>query len=183
MIDVCDVKLHYQDKQGWKRDRIITLTATATVQSWKLRINNGRLSDNDVSDPMLRSYSYTIDYHLKDGSTRKSLPVNTQANAIAINDPFEAALDIRFFPAFDSTQVKMAFVDVTYIDSDNKYKREERLKIMGDATDEVTLRLSLVNPLKKQFQYQMTFISKTGKTHRLPAVTTQETLISIAEEG
>ena len=177
LIDACDVKLHYQDKQGWKRDRIITLTATSTVQSWKLRINN------DVSDPMLRSYSYTIDYHLKDGSTRKSLPVNTQANAIAISDPFEAALDIRFFPAFDSTQVKMAFVDVTYIDSDNKYKREERLKIMGEATDEVTLRLSLVNPLKKQFQYQVTFISKTGKTHRLPAIITQETLISIEEEG
>ena len=102
---------------GWSADKIITLTPTSETQVWKLRL----------SKPSERSYSYHCVHHLKDGTTRASEPVTTQSAAVSVDDPFEGALEILFFRAYDPQSVKTALVDVIYDDPDNEYHREERL--------------------------------------------------------
>jgi hypothetical protein len=172
IIQSTDVYLRYQDTRGWKKEKIFAVTPDSEPQIWKLRL----------TDPTVRSYTYRFEHHLKDGSIRKTEPVTTQASALAVNDPFEGALEILFFPAFDPSTTRTVFVDVRYNDPNNKYKREERLKIAGDAVDEVPLRIALMDPSKTKFEYRFTFIGTNGKTRRGAYVATEETLISVLEE-
>lgn len=118
---------------------------------------------------------------MKDGSTRKTDPMTTRALVVPVDDPFVGALDIEFIPLFDPAIVRMAFIDVEYKDPENNYEREERLKLAGNATDSVKLRISLVNPTKRKFNFRLTFVDNNNQMNRGPFVETEETLIGISE--
>ncbi len=85
-----------------------------------------------------------------------------------------------FFPFFDATQVRKVFVEVDYRDPDNAYERKERLEIPGTAVDEVPFRIALIDPTKRKFRYQVTFVETTGIVQK-PAVETDQTIISLSE--
>ena len=48
------------------------------------------------------------------------------------------------------------------------------------ATDEVRLRIAIMNPAKRNFKYKVTLVKVTG-VKQLPPVETEETLLSISE--
>lgn len=171
ILDSIDVNLNYQDQGGLSLDKYFTLTPDSVPQFWKLRLN----------DPKARSYSYSFVYHMKDGSTRKTKQVITKALAVPVDDPFVGALDIEFIPLFDPARVRMAFIDVEYKDPENNYEREERLKLAGNATDSVKLRLALVDPKKRKFSFRLTFIDTNNQMNRGAFNETEETLIGVSE--
>ena len=72
-------------------------------------------------------------------------------------------------------------MDVSYQDEQNNYKREERLELKSDVVDDVKLRISLVNPKKRLFQYRCTFVGRNGQITRGPLLETAETLLSVTE--
>jgi hypothetical protein len=171
VINSVEVKLQYQDSKGWSRKKAMMVTPDSAPQFWKLRL----------SDPASRSFTYQFVYNLKDGTKRESKPVTTQATAVAVDDPFERPLEVIFIPAFPTGQQRTVFVDVEYHDDQNNYHREERLRIPGDSTEEVKLRLALINPAKRTFRYRFTFVDTDGKVRSKAWVETTETLISVAE--
>jgi hypothetical protein len=169
VVNSTDVLLRYQDSAGWIKEKVFTLTATSEVQSWKLRLTN----------PNERGFTYRMVHHLKDGSTRAGGPFPGVGTAVMVDDPFEGALELLFFPAFDATHVKTVFIDVLYDDDDLNYHREERLRLGEGSTDEVSLRISLMDPTKREFQYRFVFIDQNGNIRREPFVTTTDTEVSI----
>jgi hypothetical protein len=171
VLESIDVNLNYQDQGDLSLDKSFTLTPDSVPQFWKLRL----------SDPKARSYSYSFVYHMKDGSTKKTNPVTTRALVVPVDDPFVGALDIEFIPLFDPARVRMAFIDIEYKDSENNYEREERLKLAGNATDSVKLRISLVDPKKRKFSFRFTFVDTNNQMNRGPFVETEETLIGVSE--
>ncbi len=174
VIESTEVHLQYQDSKGWSRKKSFAFTAESPTQTWKLR----------SSDSNARSYSYRVLHHLKDGTTRETAPVTTEASAVSIDDPFEGALEISFFPAFDTTRTRLVMIDVEYRDPVNKYNRDERLRVAGDAPpDEVKMRISLMNPKQQSFRYKYTFIGTDGRIKRLPfSAETTDREFTIMEE-
>lgn len=171
VLNSIDVNLNYQDQGGLSLDKSFTVIQDSVPQFWRLRL----------SDPKAKSYSYSFIYHMKDGSTRKTDPVTTRALVVPVDDPFVGALDIEFIPLFDPSRVRMAFIDVEYKDPENNYEREERLKLAGNAMDPVKLRISLVDPTKRNFSFRFTFVDINNQMNRGPFVETEETLIGVSE--
>jgi len=171
VLNSIDVNLNYQDQEGLSLDKYFILRPDSVSQFWRLRL----------SDPKARSYSYSFVYHMKDGSTRTTSPVTTRAVIVPVNDPFTGALDIEFVPLFDPATVRNVFIDIEYKDPENNYEREERLKLVGSATDSVKLRISLVDPTKRKFSYRFTFIENNNEIKRGPFTETEETLIGVLE--
>ncbi|NER83049.1 MAG: hypothetical protein F6K42_26540 [Leptolyngbya sp. SIO1D8] len=118
-------------------------------------------------------------HHLKDGTTRTTEAIATQATKLPINDPFEQALEIEFIPLFDPSQVRMVFIDVEYTDKANRYERRERLRLDGNSFDPVSLRISLIDSVEKTFRYRLTFVGTDNRLRREAFVETKETLIPV----
>ncbi|MFK7693015.1 hypothetical protein [Paenibacillus sp. HJGM_3] len=171
VVDSIDVHLAYQPPGGAEQTKHLVLTQSSDVQTWKLRLD----------DRTARSYTYRFVHHLKDGTTRDTEPVTSQAALIPVDDPFPGAIQVEFIPLFESAKVKMVYIDVEYEDTENQYRREERLKLMGNQADSVQLNLALLNPALKTYRYRYTFIGTDNSMHRGPFVETAETLIPVEE--
>lgn len=175
VVNSIDVNLNYQDQGKFSLDRSFRLTSGSKSQFWRLRLN----------DPKSRSYSYSFVYYMEDGSIRKTDPVITKAPVVAVDDPFKGALDLEFMPLFeDPARIEKVFIDVAYKDPENNYEREERLQLMGNATNSVKLRMSLVDPKRRKFSFRTTFVNTNPRSmNRGPFVETEETLISVSENS
>ena len=171
VVDFTEVTLRYQASSGWTKEKMLVLLPNAIEpQVWKLRTPTGAVP----------TILYKCRHHLKDGNVRDSQEMSTTQTAILVDDPFPDALDLVFFPFFDSSSVRKAILDVEYKDLEKKYERKERLEIPGTATDEVRLRIAIMNPAKRKFKYKVTLVKATG-IKQMPPVETEETLLSISE--
>jgi hypothetical protein len=170
-IDSIDVQLRYEDSAGWVARKELTLTETSEPQLWRLRL----------SRPDERAYSYSLVYHLKDGTRRSAGPLRAEASAVAVDDPFADALEIIFFPAFDASSVRTVFIDVEYEDRIKPYRREERVQVSPGDQSEVHMRISLLDPAQRAFRYRFTFVDSDGRIRRGSFVDTEETLLSITD--
>lgn len=170
LIESIDVNLAYQDSKGWTQQTSLNVTPDSQPQFWRLRL----------SDPTARTYSYTLVHHLKDGTTRQTDAVTTEATAIAVDDPFDKSLDLEFIPLYDPSKMRMVFIDVSYSDPDDHYERNERLKLTGNSTDSVKLRIPLLNPNLRTFSYRLTFVDTSDHLTSKPTVETKDTLIGVS---
>ncbi len=170
-IESIDVILEYAEKNGKKREKTVTVLPNSPPQFWRLRL----------SDPTQRSYSYRQVHHLKDGTIRETPLVTTRATTILVDDPFEEAIEIELVPAFDNTKVRQVFVDIEYRDEEKAFERNERITMKGNAVEIVSLRLSILDPKKKEFRYRLTFVGNDGKINRKAFVTTDDPFISVSE--
>jgi len=171
VISSTEVELEYRDSKGWIQKKTMIVLPNSEPQFWKLRI----------SESKSRSFTYKFTHHLKDGTTKVTEPVTSQASAVPVDDPFEGALDLVFIPALDPARTRKVFIDVTYQDDQNNYKREERLEMKSDAVDDAKLRIALVDPKKRVFQLRLTFVGNNGQITRGPVTDSVETLIAVAE--
>lgn len=170
IVDFIQVHLDYQSPSGWRAEKSFTVTESSGQQSWKLRL----------SDPEARTYRKRFVVHLKNGDVRETEWKETRESGVLVNDPFEGALEITFIPLFDSGQVKKVYIDVEYGDDDNDYERSERLQLAGSASDDVNLRIAVLDEEKKQYRYRFTFVTTTNQLQRGAWVETEETLIPVA---
>ena len=171
IVDSTDVHLLYQDRSGWTQERIINVIPGSEPQFWKLRLN----------DPRAKDYTYWFVHNMKDGSTKQTEHFITSARAVSVDDPFEGKIEIELIPLYDPSSVRMVYVDVVYSDPENQYEREERVKLMGNASDSVKVFISLMDPSKRTFKYRFTFIGSDNNMRRGPFIETLETLIGVSE--
>jgi hypothetical protein len=169
MVEFIDVNLNYKGA-GWSKDKTMTVTPTSQAQSWKLRL----------SDPGQRTYTYSLVHHLKNGTTRNTGPFTSREAGILVDDPFDDAIDMVFIPLFDSSSIRKVFIDVAYEDPDNNYERAEQLEVPGTQTQELRLRIALIDPAKKTFRYRFTFVTTTNQLNRGPWIQTAEPLVGIS---
>jgi hypothetical protein len=155
-----DVQLVHEAPSGWKVDRLLTLTEAAPRQGWKLR----------ADDADHRAYTHTVTHRLKDGSTRVMPATSTEATSLAIDDPFPAALDLRFVPQVTPGAFSSIIVDVEYDDPANGYERRERVEIPGVAPAQTGLRIGIVDPKLRAFRHRTTLIGPNGEITQGPLV-------------
>jgi hypothetical protein len=173
IVERIDVHLSYEDPGRWQTEKRMQFTADSDPQQWRLRL----------SDREARTYSYRLVHHLKNGATLETGPETSQATALTVDDPFVDALELKFETLLlDPAEIQMVFVDVEYEDADNDYRRQESLRIPGDTTGPQRLRIALLDPDRRTYRYQLTFVSADGDVQRNPFVTTEETRILIGEE-
>jgi len=171
VLEYTEVQLAYKGASGWTKEKTFSVTPDSTAQVWKLRL----------SDPTARNYSYSFVHHLKDGTTRKAGPVTSHATAIMVDDPFDHAIEIVFIPLFQAANVRKVFIDIEYSDPDNKYQRSEQIEIQGTQTQEVKLRIALMDGTKNQFRYRFTYVNANNQMIRQPWVDTTEPLVGIPD--
>lgn len=143
IVDAIDVDLSYSDGATFQRPDFLRVMPDGGRQFWRLRLTR----------PDRREWTAQFTHHLKNGTTRTSPPVTSDASFLPVNDPFLTALDIRVIPLYAPGTVARAFVDVHYTDADNNYQREERIELPGNATEPVTLRIALLNPALRSFRH------------------------------
>ena len=173
MVKSVDVKLQYKSASGWSADKTFHIVPESKEQVWKVRL----------SDPAARKYSYTVTYHLKDGLGRKADPVESEDSAISIDDPFSSKLDIVLEPLFDTSKVKMAYVDLEYSDPASYYERKERRKFTASSSNSIELPLTIMDPTKKTFKYRFTFVGTDNEVRKGNWVETDETIVLVSDDG
>lgn len=104
---------------------------------------------------------------------------NRDASFLPVNDPFLATLDIRVIPLFAPGTVARGFVDVHYTDADNNYQREERIELLGNATEQVALQIALLNPALRSFRHRISIVTADGGLIQRAPVDGEETLIGV----
>jgi hypothetical protein len=173
IVEAIDVELAYDDGQGFARTDTLRVLSTSEPQPWRLRL----------SRPAHRTWTATLTHHLSNGATRTAAPVTSDDPFLAVNDPFDGALDIRLIPLFAAGEVQQAFVDIQYEDADNQYKREDRVEIPGDATVPVQRRIALLNPDRRTFRHRVTIVTKAGQLIQHAPVDGEETIIGVGVQG
>lgn len=167
-----DVDLHI-DADGWVDERTLHFTAErAGPQHWQLRLENRQAND----------YRYRVTYRLDDGDTitTDAVEVINGASQIAVPNPFYR-LEVEFIPLFDQEAYRMVFVDVEYRDDENDHDQQARLRFPGTGLDSRHAVLHLLDPSKRTFQYQLTFVGVDQQLTREPARSTQSTLIGVGD--
>ena len=127
--------------------------------------------------PTSATWTASFTHHLSNGTTRTTGPITSDASFLPVDDPFPDALDIRAIPLFPPGTVRQAFVDVTYDDEPNLYRREERLEIPGTAIEPVPLRIALLDPRQRKFRHRVTVVTTDGRLIQNAPIDGEETII------
>ncbi|WP_158895893.1 hypothetical protein [Amycolatopsis anabasis] len=169
IVSAIDVRLDYDDGDGFQRTDTFRVLPDSPAQHWKLRLTH----------PEQRGWTATFTHHLTNGSVRHTGPVAGTASFLAVDDPFTDSLDIVAVPLFTPGTVRQAFLDVNYTDDGNAYRRIERLEIDGDATEPLPLRIALLDGRQRTFTHRITIVGADGAMVQRAPVTGEETLIGI----
>ena len=76
-----------------------------------------------------------------------------------VHDPFPDAQEYVLIPQFGDA-ISEAFVEIQYDDPDNHYHRAERIMVPGTTTADVSVRIALLDPAKRDVQLRFIFIGK-----------------------
>lgn len=163
-----DIHLSVTDGDGHVLERTLSVTPDSPPQHWRVRLD----------DRSVREYSVQFTHHLTSGETRPQPPFTTSATALPVDDPFESALELDFVPLLPAG-TRNAFVDVRYDDPVHHYHREERLTFPPDAGAPIHLRLAVLNPDKRDFQYRVSLIDAENHMSIGAFQTTLDTLIPV----
>jgi hypothetical protein len=169
IVDAIDVDLSYSDGAGFERSDVFRVLPDSAPQLWRLR-----LTHRDK-----REWTARFTHHLKNGTTRTSPPITSDASFLPVDDEFPATLDIRAIPLFGPDTVRRAFVDVAYRDLGNAYVRDERIEIPGDATEPVALRIALLDPNLRTYRHRVSLVTTDGRLIQNGPVDGEETLIGV----
>lgn len=172
IVDSIEVDLQATGPGTFSLKKSFIVMPDSPIQIWKLR------APKPVA-PETRSLTAGLRHHLKDGTVRDAPPVELNASAFVVHDPFNDALNIEFIPLFNASAIRQVFIDVDYQDPASNYSRTERLEIKGDQTGNVKLRLALLNPALRQFRYRFTVVESNGTFRRLPWQTSDEEIVPI----
>ncbi|MCP8937642.1 hypothetical protein NK718_03885 [Alsobacter sp. SYSU M60028] len=168
MVDFTEVMLAYDDPSGWKARRTVIVRPGGEAQTWRLRS-----SDRHASE-----YSYTMRHHLKNGRVVESPAVTTTASAVSVDDPFEDALDIQLVPLWRADAMRNVFVDVSYADPANAYRRNERIVFEGADTAPRGVRIALLDPARRSFDVQIAMVGADNALTRR-TLTTTDTIVGV----
>ncbi|HYK53116.1 MAG TPA: hypothetical protein VEV38_06270, partial [Candidatus Eremiobacteraceae bacterium] len=168
LVDRIEVPIQYSAQSGWHTSQTFVLRPFAPVQFWKLR-----LADKDD-----RTYSYTTNCYLKDGTLITAPSVTSTASAIIVSDPFVGGLDLTFQPAFDATTYKLAIVELSYQDTANSYSFQKTIQ-MPAGSQPVQVNIPFINRTLNTYQYRVTLLSNTNQQVQGNYITAQDPLVLV----
>ena len=168
VIDRIEVPVQYTAKSGWQTSQTFIVRPGNASQTWKLR-----LADKDD-----RTYTYSTNCYLKDGTLIAGAPVTSTASAVLVSDPFTGALDLTFQPAFDATAVKLAIVEFSYQDTANNYSFLKTIEIAAPGQP-ILLHVPLINRSQNQYQYRVSTLSTANQQTQGSYITATDPLVLV----
>jgi hypothetical protein len=168
LVDRIEVPLQYTAKSGWQTSTTMIIRPGTGPQVWKLRL----------ADKNDRSYSYSTNCYLKDGTLISSAPVTSTASAIIVNDPFVRALDLTFQPAFDPSSIKLAVVELSYQDSPHSYAFQTTFQMQA-TSQPVKIHIPLLDRTQNQYQYRISLINNANQESQGTYITASDPLVLV----
>lgn len=168
LVDRIEVPLQYTSKSGWQTSTTIIVRPGSPAQYWKLRL----------ADKEDRTYTYSTNCYLKDGTLISSNPVSTTASAVIVSDPFVGAQDITLQPAFDASY-KMAIVEVSYQDAAHNYSYQNTFQLQS-TSPATKVHIPLMDRTLNQYQYRITMINSANQQKQGDYVTATDPLVVVA---
>lgn len=153
VVDRIEVPLQYQAPSGWQTSTTIVVRPGGAPQFWKLRI----------ADKTARTYTYSTNCYLKDGTLISSPQVSSTASAIIVSDPFLGAINLTLQPAFSATAYSLAIVEVSYKDTSHNYSFQTTVQIQAGTTPAPTVHIPIIDRTLTSYQYRLTFITTANQ--------------------
>jgi hypothetical protein len=169
LVDRIEVPLQYQAPSGWQTSSTIIVRPGTAPQVWKLR-----LADRDA-----RSYTYSTNCYLKDGTLISTPQVTSTASAIIVSDPFIGAIDLTLQPAFDTVAYKLAIVEVSYKDTAHNYTFQTTMQIQPGATIPPRVHIPIMDRSLNSYQYRFTFINSANQQQQGSYITATDPLVVV----
>lgn len=168
LVDRIEVPLQYTAKSGWQTSTTIIVRPGTAAQVWKLRL----------ADKEDRTYTYSTNCYLKDGTLISSAPVTSTASAIIVSDPFVGALDLTFLPSFDPSSIKLAVVELSYQDTAHSYTYQTTFQLQ--ATSPATkVHIPLIDRTLNQYQYRVTLLTTNNQQSQGQYITASDPLVLV----
>jgi hypothetical protein len=166
-VDRIEVAVQYAAASGWQASQTFIVRAGSALQVWKLR-----LADKDA-----RTYSFTSNCYLTDGTLIAGQSTTSTAGAIVVSDPFAGALQLTFQPAYDPTAIKLAIVEFQYQDTPNGYSVQKTINILPNQP--YALRVPLIDRTQTSYQYRITLLSTTNQQTQGAYITSSDPLVVV----
>jgi hypothetical protein len=167
-VDRIEVAVQYTAASGWKASQTFIVRSGSAPQVWKLR-----LADKDA-----RTYSYTSNCYLTDGTPIAGQSTTSTAGAIVVSDPFAGALQLTFQPAYDPAAIKLAIVEFQYQDTPNGYSVQKTFNVFPNQP--YALRVPLIDRTQTSYQYRITLLSTTNQQTQGAYVTSSDPLVVVS---
>jgi hypothetical protein len=167
-VDRIEVAVQYTAASGWKASQTFIVRSGSAPQVWKLR-----LADKDA-----RTYSYTSNCYLTDGTLIAGQSTTSTAGAIVVSDPFAGALQLTFQPAYDPAAIKLAIVEFQYQDTPNGYSVQKTFNVFPNQP--YALRVPLIDRTQTSYQYRITLLSTTNQQTQGAYVTSSDPLVVVS---
>jgi hypothetical protein len=168
-VDRIEVPLQYTAASGWKTSQTIVVRPGAPAQSFNLRL----------ADASARTYTYSTNCYLKDGTLISSPVTTTTASALIVNDPFAGGLNLTFQPAFDPNAISLAIVELSYKDSTNNYAFQTTFQMNG-TSQPMLVHVPVIDPTQNQYQYRITLLDHTNQKTQGNYITAQDSLVLVS---
>jgi hypothetical protein len=172
LVDRVEASLTYADDRGWSTSADFVVRTGANAQVWKLRL----------SDKAQRTFNYTTNCVLKDGTAFPAGPFTSTASAIFVNDAFGGGgIDVMIQPAFDPAYAKSAFIELNYADAADAYRfsTTQFLQAVAGSAQPTRIHIPVIDAAQRQFDYTITIITADDQQLHGATVTTAEPLIVV----
>lgn len=165
-----EVTLSFDDG-SWQTERSFIVAPGAAEQRWRLRSEN----------PDAEGVGYRLTHHLADGTVTPGESGVTKARKLIVNDPFRNPIEITFVPNFDTSALRQVFVEATYEDPDNNYRRTEMLTFDAGNAAQQTLRIARFDNGPTEVSLRATALGQDNSITRHITITTEETLVFLTQ--
>ncbi len=168
-VDRIEVPIQYTAASGWQASTTIVVRPGAAAQSFNLRL----------ADTSARTYSYSTNCYLKDGTLISHPATTTTASALIVSDPFAGGLNLTFQPAFDPNAISLAVVELSYKDSTNNYAFQTTFQMNG-SSQPVQVHVPVIDPTQNQYQYRITLLDHANQKTQGNYITAQDSLVLVS---
>jgi hypothetical protein len=169
LVDRIEVPLQYQATSGWQTSTTIIVKPGGAPQFWKLRL----------ADKNVRTYTYSTNCYLKDGTLISTPQTSSTASAIIVSDPFIGAISLTLQPAFSAATYSMAIVELSYQDTAHNYSFRTTIQIPAGTTNVPGVRIPLIDRSLNSYQYRFTFITTTNQQQQGSYITATDPLVVV----
>ena len=156
---------------GWNTRKVFMVRPDDGPQSWKLRLD----------DPTAKTFGYAMVHHMSDGSTRPGDAGETEMTTLLVDDPFDSAISVEFWPNFDPALIQQVFLQITYSDPVNNYERSESLTFSNTAMQGQKLRLARFDDGPEEISIRAMVIGVDNAVTRHATVSTSAPFIALSE--
>lgn len=155
----------------WKRYPTVEVQTRYTDEPNGIRLSDTVLLDERnpeksiqlfVRNPERRKFQYKLIYRAADHKDLVMPWIETEEERILLRDPRPLKRSLQVVPNFNWSEVKVAFVDVSYEDKANSLSQADSFEFTESDADPKTFIVDLANPDLRLVAYQTTILYHDG---------------------